>query len=385
MNLLQILKKIATDRMVKTDALFTYPIEKQQLFLRTMPQPVSDLQRSYFQYKAQMKRIHRVDVLSQNLLSVFLIGYYWIKIKSNPELIQRDETGTDAVFFQNGISDSIIPNSLREEFKSIKYCNYEDALLLTKEDRRTVLSIWKTYPADFYFTFKLMIKIAGYRAQMIAKSPKAVIVSAEYSITSSFLTTYLEKQGIQHINVMHGEKLYTISDSYFRFSRCYVWNQHYIQLFNSLNADKNQYRIEIPPALLFRGKKIEKKYFLKYYLADTNEEDMKKIAGFLRDFSQKGLHVAVRPHPRFTDMNLVKKIFVDIEIEESSVPIEPSILSTEYVTALFSTVLNQAYFNGVQIVIDDYTNKTKYEKLKELQYFIMEKEHKLLSELMDMQ
>lgn len=378
MGLLRCIKKIAAKRMMSVDALFTYPVEKQVEYLDSLPNPKNDLDRSYLQYKCQIKRIPKIDFWVQNIGSIFLIGLYWFKIQKKGNAVK--DFSVEAIFFQNGINDTIIPNSLKKKYDKMVYCNYDDSLLLLKEDRKFLLMIWKKHPLDFYFFLKILIKIAAYRSQIYKFQPKEIIVSAEYSFTSSILSEYLERMGIIHTNVMHGEKLFTISDAFFRFSKCYVWDEHYIKLFKSLRVDVEQFKIEIPRALKFSKKCVEKKYYLKYYLSDESKEDLEKIAYLLKKIKNIGYKVAVRPHPRFSNVNLIKNIFQEIELEDNSVGIEESILSSEYVCALFSTVLNQAYFNGIKIVIDDYSNLEKYNKLKEMNYLMFSKDHKLLSE-----
>lgn len=379
MSLLGYIKKIAAKRMMKVDALFAYPVDKQIEFLRKFPEPKDDLERSYFQYRCQIQRIPRLDSWIQNLGSIPLLVLYWLKIPRLEK--EKTEEYTDLLFFQNGISDSILPDSIAKSGRKLVSCNYEDALLLTKEDRVFLKKVWKRYPFDFYFLLKIMIKVAVYSAQIDAYHPKEFVVSSEYSFTSSILTRYVEDRGIVHTNVMHGEKLFTISDAFIRFSRFIVWDEHYIKLFCSLRANESQFQIEIPPALKFKIKASNKRYFLKYYLSDESKDDLIKIAELLKKLEEQGKIVAVRPHPRFSDMNLIEQIFRGIEIENNTVSIEKSILSCEHVAALFSTVLNQAYFNGVKVVIDDYSNPEKYEKLKRMNYLMMSKEHTLLSDI----
>lgn len=379
MSLLGYIKKIAAKRMMKVDALFTYPVDKQIEFLKRFPEPKNDLERSYFQYRCQIQRAPRADFWIQNLGSIPLLVLYWIKIPKS--LRKKNVDDTDLLFFQNGISDSILPNSITKSGKKIVSCNYEDALLLTREDRAFLRLIWKKHPFDFYFLLKILVKVAAYSAQMSIYNPKEFLVSSEYSFTSSILTQYVEFRKCIHTNIMHGEKLFTISDAFVRFSRFIVWDEHYIQLFSSLRADKSQFQVEIPPALRFRLKVSDKRYYLKYYLSDESETDLIRIAELLKKLAERGKAVAVRPHPRFSDINMVKQIFNGIEIEYKTVDIEESILSCEYVAALFSTVLNQAYFNGIKIVIDDYSNPEKYEKLKQMNYLMMSKEHEILSNI----
>ena len=82
-----------------------------------------------------------------------------------------------------------------------------------------------------------MVKLAMYRYQYEVYHPKAMIVDEEYSYTSSFLTEYCHRLGVEHIDIMHGEKLYFIRDTFFCFDRCYVWDGYYRDLFCQLRAE----------------------------------------------------------------------------------------------------------------------------------------------------
>ena len=81
-------------------------------------------------------------------------------------------------------------------------------------------------------------------------------------------------------------------------------------------------------------------------------------------------------------MEEAKRVFGNIDIEDTrKIEIEKSILRTENVISLYSTVLNQAIHNNISIVIDDITNRGKYLRLKEMQFICLNKEHKLLSDI----
>ena len=56
-------------------------------------------------------------------------------------------------------------------------------------------------------------------------------------------------------------------------------------------------------------------------------------------------------------------------------------MRTENVISVFSTVLQQAYYNNVAVVIDDVSNPEKIEKLRERGFVMLQIPHKKLSEL----
>lgn len=202
------------------------------------------------------------------------------------------------------------------------------------------------------------------------------------SFTSSILTDYCRACGIKHIDVMHGEKLYYMRDSFFKFDKCYVWDNYYSDLLSSMKADRDQFVVETPDSLKFGDEAVrEDRYDYTYYLADENDAVLEKIAQSLRILSDRGKRIAVRPHPRYSNMESVKKYFAFAELEDSNIlSIEKSLMQTRAAVSLCSTVLNQAFCNLVPVVIDDISNRTRFEKLRELKYILLNKEYRLLSE-----
>lgn len=99
-----------------------------------------------------------------------------------------------------------------------------------------------------------------------------------------------------------------------------------------------------------------------------------------------GYRVAVRPHPRYSEMALIDKLFrgkVNIE-DPYKIQIKESILSTENVISLYSTVINQAVCSGVHAVIDDVSDVGRYKLLYELEYrFLIDKNTLLVSQIIE--
>ena len=196
---------------------------------------------------------------------------------------------------------------------------------------------------------KNLIKIAKYRA-IISQFPntEAIIVCSEYSYTSSILTLWCNSQNIMHINVMHGEKLFYIRDSFFIFNRCYIWDCYYKNLFIKLKANKDQFFIEVPPALKFDDLLNEAKcYDYTYYLQGLeSKKELLKILAIIDELEKNNKLVSIRPHPRYSDTKLLTKIFKNkISIENLEiVSIEKSILSDKIV--VFDN--NEIVLNGLK-------------------------------------
>ncbi len=364
----------------KRNSLFYLNAESQKKYINGFKEPSDYIERSFFQYKCQFKIMYgNLVKLFVTISSFFAIIY--ILLKRNIKI--PAESVMEAVFIADGKSPDIVPLELKKRFSTYKILPCLQNSMITPKDREYIFSIIKRYPFSWFFLLKIVLKISEYSAIFHMYHPKAIIVCNEYSFTSSVLTDYCHLYNVAHINVMHGEKLYYIRDSFFRYDECFVWEQHYKDLFISLRADVNQFKVAIPENLKF-SYKTEKKdhYDFKYYLANENKMELLRIKHSLDILKEKNLRIAVRPHPRYTDIKLMKRILYDYKHEDNDITIEESLMETQNAVALCSTVLNQAFYNDIHIVIDDIVNPNKFKKLKQLRYCCLDRPHKLLSELL---
>ena len=374
---LQIFKKLY--RTLNEDDIFRVSVAEQKAFLEKQPEPKDDFERSYLQYRAQMFLLRKGMPLLLNLAALPLLALYALRPPKGG--MQPLTAQTDAVLLFAD-SDSIVPASLRREFTISQCKDFQAHLLLTGDDFRFLRQLRRRYPFAFYFRLKCMLKVSMFRSVIDACQPKALICSEEYSFTSSVLTAYCQQMGVEHINIMHGEKLFYIRDSFFHFDRCYIWDEGYRKLFTALRADPTQFCVALPPDLQpWDATGIEKTVDYTYYLQAEDGETLKKIASALRTLREQGNVVAVRPHPLYSDLAQVRELFHGCLIEDkANTDIRTSILRTRHVISAYSTVLLQAYTNGVPIVIDDISNSGHFQHLRELQYQMLSVEHTLLSE-----
>lgn len=364
------------------NTLFDVPMARQKVILEGLPEPKDLLKRAYAQYRCQMMLERPILRAGYQLAAMLLLPVYRRQLLRRPA--SRKEETADAVFAFGG-PDTILPCSLRQEYPGIRQVrDFQNALFLTREDCSFLRELARRYPTAFYFRFKCMAKLAMYRSLYETYRPKAIIVSEEYSYTSSFLTEYCHRLGVEHINVMHGDKLYDIHDTFFCFDRCYIWDQFYRDLFCELRAEPTQFRMEMPPSMQpWDAQDVEKAVDYTYYLQAETSQMLEKIAKSLQTLQKSGAVVAVRPHPLYSDMETVRRLFSDFEIEETAeVGIETSILRTRHVIGLYSTVLYQAHINHVPVVIDDLTAPERFAQLKSLRYIMLDKPHGLLSALL---
>ena len=356
------------------------PREQKKYINRLYQKNLTIIDRSYLQYRCYQYFLPVGKKIIFALLSIYLYFPLIVLFLNNGLWIKLHNPGYKnvkaAVFL--GKSSDILPASLTD-FYTISLP--DNKYILLPEDIDFLITIFLGHPFSMYFNFKIMQKVAWYRANIIRYSPAAIIATSEYSFSSSILTAYCNKYGLTHINVMHGDKLYYIRDSFFKFDRCYVWDAHYRDLFINLKADSNQFIIEIPPAFLVHGNPAkEMTGKAAYYLQNEPEEELCQLAENLRHLKAAWL-ISIRPHPYYSDMEQIKKIFNAYDIQD---PLKCSLYesfdNTEYVISKYSTVLYQALLYGKKVVIDDLA-PGYYRKLKDLMFIMISKPHLRLSRL----
>ena len=333
----------------------------------------------YFHYCCQMKLYGQPQHFLMNLAALPLSVYYLATYR--PAGKSGEETA-DAVFFPDGKPFNIIPDSLQTRYANI-VSSSDGGKALNKEDRSFLKGIFRKYPVSWMLWLKVIIKVAQYSHAITKYSPQAIICCSEYAYTGAFLTEYCRTRGVKLINVMHGEKLYYMRDSFAHYDEFYVWDQHYADLLTAEGARQDQFRVELPGSMrISKQNAVSVQYDYTYYLQDESKERLQAIANALKLLQDKGKRISVRPHPRFSDPVVVKELFSFANIEDCKmIPIERSMLQTGAVVSLYSTVLNQAVCNSIPIIIDDITNQRDFEKLKELRFICLHKQHKLLSEI----
>lgn len=383
MKVIELLKRSAKKIQLRKNTVFSFDLKKQERYINSFTDPKDDIERGYFQYKCQMKLLGMPFTVLLNIASMLLLCFLWVLRSNSKEHLEKKKKQS-AVFVSQGIPENVIPDSLKKKYGSIHIINEINVWRWCDEDKRFMRKIMRRYPISFHFLLKVFLKLNMYSAWRFMYDPQAIIVCSEYSFTSSVLTAYCQRMKIEHINVMHGEKLYYMRDTFFRFDKCYIWDKFYKSLFGMLRADKEQFIIELPNSMKFETGDIEKKYDYVFYLTQEHGEEINTIAKNLELLKKQGNRVGVRPHPRYTDMEEAKRVFSDIDIEDTRrVEIEKSILRTKNVVSLYSTVLNQAIHNNIAIVVDDVTNREKYLRLKEMKFICLNKEHQLLSDIIN--
>lgn len=348
------------------------PFVEQTKIISSFAEPQNDFERSYFQYSCQRHFRSKSKFFVFDFFSFFTIPFIIIGLLVSRIFRKKDSVGRSAIGSMAECKN-VIPDSLRKEF-DIDLSSWMNGFSLSIKD---ISCLWKVIintPFSPYYFLKITLKMAAYSEMIYRYKPKAFIVHDEYSFTSSLMTWYSNSRGVEQIDVMHGEKLYYIGDSFFRYNRCYVWDDHYKKLFIKLRADSKQFIVERPEALKLNigGLAIANRHYkYKYYLQIYNENEIKSIVNSLSFAKIENANVSFRPHPYFSDMALLNKYVPSSCIENPrNVTLDQSIANTDVVIGYFSTVLYQAYLNGKKVVLDDVTFKEGYMKLKEHEYIM---------------
>lgn len=276
-----------------------------------------------------------------------------------------------------GVDQANIPQVLREEFDVHEVT---EGYHISGKDLSFLDRCQGPLMKGGYYSLKLLHKIAAYSYMISEHQPKAIITTSEYSFTSSAMTQYCEEEGVEHINVMHGDKLYGLRDSFFAFHRCYVWDDHYAYLFKEMKAAGDQFRIARPKSLIMDLDPPEPQR-LTYYLQQQTGDELKRLGQALRKLKAQGYAVVVRPHPIYSKAKEVKEAMEGLSVEDPKLPIAKSLGKAQLVASQYSTVLYQAALNGRQAILDDISRPGLYERLKALKYIMTEKPHSRLSDL----
>lgn len=361
--------------------LFDIPVEEQRAFLDKLGSAKNDVDRSKKQYQCQMFFVPKWKEFLFEIISIVALPCYifFIGLKSvflNTSLISK----VDCVCENKGMPE-VLPQVFTSKYK-ISFEPWKSGKCLVCKD---VVFILKCFVQTWrpYLVFKSAVKISDYSYIIHRYKPRAIQECGEYSFLSSLMTEYCHLYGIKHIDVMHGEKLYYIRDSYFHFDETYVWDKHYIDLFIEMKAEPNQFVVALPPSLEIDLNENEDSSVYadyKYYLVGYTEETLKGIVDSMQFVKKSGRSVKYRIHPRYSDLNLLKKYVDTSEIElPKEVSIQKSIANMGCAVGSYSTVLLQSYFSEKKVLLDDVTYKEQYGKLKELGYILVSKQCKTLS------
>lgn len=311
--------------------------------------------------------------------------------KETPGVDAAQEGGVVLVRDMNVDYSDILPEPLgrAERLEVVSKPTYRE-WYLSKESKALFLKCLRRRPLHFYLNFLILRDLCTYTTILGKYRPEAIAVYVnERNIAAPVVSLMCETQGSAFVSFMHGEYLLQLIHGFMRFSRLYVWDEHYIDMFeNDLRCAKGQFVVYCPERfrrLMEEASESDSvpEYYATYYFSAESKRRVKRVADAFRQLKAQGKLCKIRPHPRNSDLELLRREFKDFLIEDpTKVSVLDSLKTTQFAVGLSSTVLSEAFFLGKEVVIDDISEVERYNSLKERKYIMLQRRHRLLSELL---
>lgn len=303
------------------------------------------LDRSFLQYKSQVNNGLLINFIliffTPFLIFLPLVMIIRLKNKKFQEVL-----GGDII--------AVIPNRniLPEIFeeKNVKYLIKFYNFNVNLKDILFIYKLIFRYFFHSYFWMKCIYVIFSYSG-IAKRSEKEVLVSNEYSFTSSVLTLYLNSYGKIVSNCMHGEKVLCQRDCFSTYDNFYIWDDYYSYLLQKMDVKAN-FIISGCDALDLKIKINDSASNIVFYLQGVEGiNDLMVIKEKLISLSIiYGCHFFVKPHPRYLNDKL-SSVFDENEILD--IDFNEAIKMTHIICSNYSTVLFQAYSYRIK-------NQSKY-------------------------
>lgn len=358
----------------------------------SFPNPKDDFERTYFAYRCHCGNCNMLGETVLDIAGFIAIPFFIALYSVNRIFVRKRHIDAVIINANNRAGecysyDGRVPEELYDEFKNVeeihldKFPKFSEGVISFK-----ALRCWNRFfirhPLSGYINFRALLNIMGTNHIIKMYSPKAIIIGrAEARETSSLLTELCESNKCEYINIMHGELILGVISPFVRFSRFYIWDEHYKKICNWSRADSSQYRVFLPE--IYKIKYDEQKdypFYLTYILTGNENDKIDRNAVTLREILIKlensGKKCKVRPHPRWSDMEYLKQVFdgTDILVENPrKVTVKESLKNSKYVVGTFSTVMSEAYYGGKKVLIDDITDAELIRKLEDEMYVLVEK------------
>lgn len=370
-------------------------LEERKRLVDSFPEPRDDIDRTAFQYRCRFVNARKGKMLLFNIAGFFaapvlallyLLNHLSCRQKEHHNAVLINEKFLAGMSYQNKM-----PPQLYEEFGEVHPLDFDKYPDLVKGvlNGKALGCWWKLFvrhPLSGFMNLLCLVHIASMNRIIIEHSPRAVVnYMSEFNFASSLLTHFCEEQGIEYICFMHGDYLVNEGRAFVRYSRMYLWDEHYRGVFNWSRCPEEQYRFYFPEMYNLRLPETggEPEYYLTYYFSG-NDNSAQVVLDVMKACTRAGKKCKVRPHPRYTDIPMVKAMFEEAGIlveEPLELKLEDSVANTQCVAARCSTVLTQAYYAGKDVVIDDISDPQFYREMKDSLFIMTDKPHRLLSEL----
>ena len=368
---------------------------QQRQFGERYAAPRDDYDRSFIKYMC--RRFMDFDNGNKKWYMLNTIGAIaflplWIVYTLRGSRVKKQGQLQGSIVLQNpsfSRIDDILPEKKLElygDYQTVKACSIFRGHL-GKEGQGILWQNILKHPLCFYLNLLLLINLGKYEELIHRYHPKAIFSYAdERTPVNPLLTLLCEKKGIDHVGFMHGEVYYQLDKGFFRYTDYLVWDEFYEQLFRSMKCDGAIH--------CYRPKKLQLEQipvnddapiYITYYDAENSVESLRQIAEIFLLLKQQGKKCLFRPHPRFSNIEVIQQLFdADMIQNGREVSIPQSFLQTRYAAAICSTVLMEAYYAGVPVLIDDVTDTRRLAMIADKDYMMLAKEHALLSSVVQM-
>lgn len=224
----------------------------------------------------------------------------------------------------------------------------------TLEDWRYSLLLTSRFLLHPYFVSKSLYAI--YQHSGLSKKYSRILVSNEYSFCSSVITHYINRAGGISMNCMHGEKLLNARDAFCRYDIFFVWDEHYLDIFERMNAEAF-FVVSHCPAL--RIERVTQEYeAISYFL--QGGESINQISYILEKLEALSARygcekIWFKHHPRYRTKNFEAVVGEDkIYRGDNSWLISNSrIVCGRYSTILFQVFVSRGTMKTPLIYLDD--------------------------------
>lgn len=363
-------------------------------FLSKIPEPYDDIERTYCRYRCRMYYFSFFYRVLADVASFFAFVISIPIFFQKKQFINDNEKTTSLIIVKAsnvGYKD-IIPEELIAKYPDYFEVGHPPSSkwFLSKDARGLLKKMFLRRPFHLHLNYWAFRELCMYSYLIDTYSPNAIAIYVnERNVVAPVLSHMCENRGIDLVSFMHGDYILQLIHGFMRFTRFYVWDQHYVDMFtNDLRCANNQFVFYKPKKLqgLCKPKSSDNEYefYGTYYFGAESKKRIHRVAKAFKKLKDKGLICKVRPHPRRSDIEEIKTAFNGFFIEDPQlVSLSQSLESSKYIIALYSTVLSEAYYSGKEIVIDDFSEVDKYNSLKERKFIMLSKPHKLLSHILD--
>lgn len=368
------------------------PFDIQKAYVDNYPNPKDDYERSFYKYQCWKTYFFSKKnwlIFLFNIGSMFLLPVMMRRLKKNDNQLITEGKKYDAVVenVPRLPNYDVIPEEISDLYKEIveiTNISYFDGVLGEKGLSICKL-LRKKYFFHFYFRLITALKLAQFEMYIKKYRPEAIVFYSYEREFSGPLQTYLcELYGKKFISYMHGDLLYSMAFAFQRYSELYIWGNEYSELFNDLRCVFSP-KTYLPKKLDGIASLLPTEqcaYFATYYFSCETRACAEVIRDIFNVFKEKGLSCKIRPHPRYSDTEMLKEVFRDYYVEDpKKCSLGESITQSLYIVGLNTTVLSQAYFSGKKVVIDDISKSGEYQELLKKGYVMLYRKHLKLSEL----